>query len=308
MRRINLARFFVFGVIFTLFFSWLESPLFAASAYEFRKKVIDRYEGDDSTSMTIMKLQKIVRAKDGNVRVKAERVRMVKRFTKAYGKDDKVVMFFLEPADIRGTGFLSFIYDDKDKDNDQWLYLPTLKKIKRIASSDKSGSFMGTDFSYVDISDIKVDDYKHRFLQDDELKKLMKDKSVSKILKKKFGKSKAAFAKAKAWMMSNGLKVVESIPVNKKVLNDNGYSRMIYWIDPGTLIIDKSLYFGKNKKAFKLRESIKKEKIQDIWTYMEMIMENFNKNHRTVIYVQDTKYNTGVKDNYFTQRTLEQGL
>ena len=284
------------------------SAAFAENARDFRKKVIDRYEGDDSQSMTTMKLQKIVRDKKGNVKVRAERIRKVKRYSKAYGKDDKIVMFFLEPADVRDTAFLSYVYEARDKDNDQWLYMPTLKKIKRIASSDKSGSFMGTDFSYVDISDIKLDDYTHRFMADQELAALLKDKSVARIFKKKFGKTKAGFKKSKKWLLSDGLKVVESKPVDKKVLHDDGYSKRIDWIDPDSLIIKKSMYFGKNGRAFKLRQTKKIKKIQDIWSYLEMEMENFQRSHRTIITISDTKYNTGVKDSYFTQRTIEQGL
>jgi len=284
------------------------SIAFAEDVLEFRQKVDDRYEGDDSEAETIMSLQKIARKKDGNIRVEAERVRKLLRYTKAYGKDDKTVMFFLEPADVRGTSFLSYIYDDDNKDNDQWLYLPAMRKIRRIASSDKSGSFMGSDFSYVDISGIKIEKYNHRFLSEDDLKALIKDKSVAAILKKKFGKSKEGFKKAKTWLLSPGLKVVESTPKEKRTLRDDGYTRLIDWIDPETLVIEKSLYFAKNRKAFKVEEVLAKENIQKIWTITKMTMENFRKNHRTLIEIKDTKYNTGLKDSYFTQRTLSEGL
>jgi hypothetical protein len=274
----------------------------------FRHKVDDRYEGDDSESQTIMKLQKIERKKDGTIHVKAERIRKTERYTKAYGKDDKMVLFFLEPADVRGTGFLSYVYDDDDKDNDQWLYLPAMRKIRRIASGDKSGSFMGTDFSYLDISGIKVEKYNHRFLTQEDLKKLLKDKSITMVLKKKFGKSKEGFRNAKAWMTAPDFKVIESTPKTKETLADDGYSRLIDWVTPETLVIEKSIYFGKNKKAFKVKEVLDLQKIQNIWTEVTMTMENFRKNHRTIIEGKGTKYNTGLKDSYFTQRTLTEGL
>ena len=62
-------------------------------------------------------------------------------------------MFFLSPADVKDTGFLTYDYDEEGRDDDQWLYLPALKKTKRIASGDKSGSFMGSDFTYADMTD-----------------------------------------------------------------------------------------------------------------------------------------------------------
>lgn len=298
----------VICVSLALLFSLTGSMVFAENVLEFRQKVDDRYEGDDSEGQTRMKLQKIARKKNGAIHVKAKRTRKIVRYTKTYGKDDKMVMFFLEPADVRGTGFLSYVYDDDDKDNDQWLYLPAMKKIRRIASSDKSGSFLGTDFSYLDISGIKIEKYNHRFLNKDNLKKLLKEKSVAMVLQKKFGKSKEGFNKAKAWMSAPGFKIIESIPKDKKTLRDDGYSRLIDWINPETLIIEKSIYFGKNGKAFKVKEVSDIKKIQDIWTMTKMTMENFRKNHRTLIEIQDTKYNTGLKDSYFTQRTLTEGL
>ncbi|MGK5091465.1 outer membrane lipoprotein-sorting protein [Deltaproteobacteria bacterium TL4] len=295
----------IIGCCFFLFCG-LASPLLAEDAVTLRKRVDDRYEGDDSTGKTILKLQKITRNGE-EVTVNAERLRVTTRFTKAYSKDSKSVMFFLEPADVRGTGFLSYAYDDESKDNDQWLYLPALKKVKRIASSDKSGSFMGTDFSYVDIGGIKVDKYNHRYLINDDLKALMKEESVMKLLQTKFGKTQAGFEKAQAWFFTSGVKVVESIPKDKTTLNEDGYARFIAWIDPETLTTEKALYFGKNDKVFKLMEMLEKQKIQEIWTFTKMVMENFSKSHRTIIEMQETHYNTGIKDNYFTQRTLTQG-
>ena len=307
MKHVNYLKI-VGSLSLALLFSLTGSPAFAEDVLELRNKVDDRYEGDDSEGQTVMKLQKIGRKKDGTIHVKAERARKLMRYTKAYGKDDKMVMFFLEPADVRGTGFLSYVYDDDDKDNDQWLYLPALRKIRRIASSDKSGSFMGSDFSYLDISGIKVEKYNHRFLNEDDLKKLLKDKSLAMILKKKFGKSKEGFKKAKAWVAAPGFKVIESTPKDKKTLRDDGYSRLIDWINPETLVIEKSIYFGKNNKAFKVKEASEIKKIQDIWTITIMTMENVRKNHRTLIEINETKYNTGLKDSYFTQRTLTEGL
>ncbi len=308
MKHRHYCKHFVSGVILFIFFIVTVSVVSAETAKEFRQKVEDRYEGDDSSAIAVMKLQKIKRDQNGNIQVQAERIRSLNKFTKAYGKDDKAVMFFLKPADVRDTAFLSYVYDAKEKDNDMWLYLPALKKIKRIASGDKSGSFMGTDFSYVDINDIKVNDYTHRFLADDELKGLLKDKSVAMIFKKKFGKTKAGFTKTKKWILSGDYRVVESIPEDKKVRNDDGYARIIDWIDPATLLIEKSIYFGKNSRAFKVKEITKKEKIQNIWSFTEVVMENFKKNHRTLINTNNVKYNIGIKDSYFTQRTLEEGL
>ena len=72
---------------------------------------------------------------------------------------DKSLMTFVSPKDVKGTKFLS--YSHINKDDDQWLYLPALKRVKRIASKNKSGSFMGSEFSYEDLSSFDADKYSY---------------------------------------------------------------------------------------------------------------------------------------------------
>ena len=67
------------------------------------------------------------------------------------------------------TGFLTYDYDDPVRDDDQWLYLPALKKTKRIATGDKSGSFMGSDFSYADLTSRELDRYDFRLMKQAEV-------------------------------------------------------------------------------------------------------------------------------------------
>jgi len=81
------------------------------------------------------------------------RVRKIKQFTKDLGKIEKKIMFFQYPADVRNTSFMTWGYDEAGKDDDQWIYLPALKKVKRISSDSKSNYFMGSDFSYDDLGD-----------------------------------------------------------------------------------------------------------------------------------------------------------
>ena len=80
-----------------------------------------------------------------------------------------MMIFFLSPADVKNTAFLSYDYDSADRDDDQWLYLPALKKHKRIAGGDKSGSFMGSDFSYSDISKPALDRYTYTRMGESEV-------------------------------------------------------------------------------------------------------------------------------------------
>ena len=78
-------------------------------------------------------------------------------------------MFFQSPADVRNTSFMNWSYDKAGKDDDQWIYLPALKKVKRISSDSKSDYFMGSDFTYDDLGDRKLEDDTHKLLREEAL-------------------------------------------------------------------------------------------------------------------------------------------
>ena len=125
----------IFAILLVTFFS---APCLSADDQEARaimEKVDARDDGDNQVS----EMEMVLIDKRGK-----ERLRKIQTFSKDKGEDTHRLMFFLHPADVKDTAFLTFDYDDPNKDDDQWLYLPALKKTKRIASTDKSGSFMGS--------------------------------------------------------------------------------------------------------------------------------------------------------------------
>ncbi|RLD82467.1 MAG: outer membrane lipoprotein-sorting protein, partial [Bacteroidetes bacterium] len=101
------------------------------------EKVYNLPTGGDQTSDLTMTLIN----KSGK-----ERIRKIKQFTKDMGDMEKSIMFFQSPADVKNTSFMNWTYDDESKSDDQWIYLPALKKVKRISSDSKSDYFMGSDF------------------------------------------------------------------------------------------------------------------------------------------------------------------
>ena len=107
---------------------------FAISGREIMEKVNARDVGDSSSG----EMEMILIDKKGK-----KRIRKLKTFGGKKGKDSLSLMFFISPADVKNTGFLTYDYKKSGKDDDQWLYLPALRKTKRIAAGDKSGSFMG---------------------------------------------------------------------------------------------------------------------------------------------------------------------
>ena len=98
-----------------------------------------------------------------------QRLRDLKIFSKDFGADTKVLSLFESPADIRGTAYLNMDWNDPTRDDDSWLYLPALQRVKRIASSDTSDSFLGSDFTYADINGFELDWYDYRFVNESEI-------------------------------------------------------------------------------------------------------------------------------------------
>ena len=94
----------------------------------------------------------------------------MKSYSKDFGADKYNTIFFKYPADVRNTAFLTHNYANTNKDDDQWLYLPALKKVKHIPSSDKSSSFMGSDFSYYDMTNRDLNDYNFKLIKEEKVR------------------------------------------------------------------------------------------------------------------------------------------
>ena len=138
-------------------------PAYSAepSGLEIMQRVDARDDGDDL--MQQMKQRLIDRRGD-------VREREMASFRKDYGKDSKSITYFLEPSNVRDTALLTWDYDGVEKDDDQWLYLPALKKVRRISASDRGDYFMGTDFTFEDIKQVpELEDYNWSLIGSDML-------------------------------------------------------------------------------------------------------------------------------------------
>ena len=135
----------------------LANALFSQTGYDIMKKADEVAEPKTSSSTATL----TIHSKKGS-----DRIREVIMMSKDYGDVKKSVIVFTTPKDVAGTGYLMFDYDDDDKDSDNWLYLPAMKKTRRIASSgsESEGSFMGTDFTYQDMGDRSLRKYDYNLL------------------------------------------------------------------------------------------------------------------------------------------------
>jgi len=208
------------------------SSLFAITGQEIAQKVHDRDEGDNSTS----KMTMILIDKNGK-----KRIRNLKTHVKEKGEDKLKLMFFLTPADVKNTAFLTYDYEDSSKDDDQWLYLPALQKVKRIASSDKSSSFMGSDFTYSDMTSRNVADYNY---------KIMKEKKVGGHM---------------TWQML-------VTPKSEKTVEETGYTKSIVFVRQDNFVIIQALNYIKAGKKLKYMQVKGLKLIDGIWTATEMQM------------------------------------
>ena len=135
----------------------LATTMFAQSGYDIMKKADEVAEPKTSSSTATL----TIHSKKGS-----DRIREVIMMSKDYGDVEKSVIVFTTPKDVAGTGYLMFDYDEDDKDSDNWLYMPAMKKTRRIASSgsESEGSFMGTDFTYQDMGDRSLNKYDYNLL------------------------------------------------------------------------------------------------------------------------------------------------
>jgi outer membrane lipoprotein-sorting protein len=237
--------------------------------------IMEQVDGrDDGDNMTA-DLQMILIDKGGH-----ERNRQIKVFSKDKGKDTLRLQFFLAPADVKDTGFLTFDYYSGERDDDQWLYLPDLHKTKRIASSDKSSSFMGSDFSYADMTRRVLDEWKYKLLKEDMV------------------------GEHKVWL-------VEALPVNKTVEERYGYKKSIVFVRQDNLVVIRSIHVLTEGNKVKYMEVKNLEQIDGIWFASETwakTTRNKRTLHRTVLKWENVKFNQDIEESLFTVRQLEKGL
>ena len=228
-------------------------------------RVKNRPDGDTRYAEMQLTLTK----KNGN-----QRDRKMISWAMDEGKDTKKIMFFTYPGDVKGTGFLTYDYNQIGKEDAKWLYLPAMKKTRRISgSSSKTDYFMGTDFTYDDMGSRNVDEDKHQLLREE-----VRDGH-------------------KCW-------VVESKPID----NHEIYSRKVSWIRQDCLTAIYVEYYDKLDKLHRVLTIQDIKKVQDFWTVCKMEMQNVQTGHSTVIVVKNPQYDIKIDKMLFTVAKLEKGL
>jgi outer membrane lipoprotein-sorting protein len=208
-----------------------------------------------------------------------ERVRDLEIYGKNYGHHTrKGITFFLAPPELKGVGFLS--WSQPDKDDDQWLYLPELKRVRQIGGAGRKQSFQGSDFSY---DDLELFDEIRDWTEKDATSKLLRD-----------GETVDGVACA----------VIELKLQNKAY----DYSRFILWLDQRDSTFRKVEFYDKRDDALIKTLTLSGfETIDGLPTPHKIEMANPKKGTKTTLDVSDIHYNRGLADEAFTERALERG-
>lgn len=184
-------------------------------------------------------------------------------------KGDKTLVVFEEPRDVKGTALLSF--SNILEPDDQWLYLPALKRVKRISSKNKSGPFVGSEFAYEDISALELKKYSYTWLRDEACGAL-------------------------------DCFVLEQIPQYE----DSGYTKQVAWYDKSEYRLQKiDFYDRKNELLKTLTYSDYKKYLDKYWRAHDLFMENHQTGKKTRLTIGEITFRLGFSDSDFNSNSLK---
>jgi len=264
----------MFRVLTALLFSTAFTGVAVSADDPKAREIMEKVDARDDGDYATQEMEMILIDKRGN-----QRVRKLRSFGRDVGEDKQSIMFFLSPADVEDTGFLTYDWDDPEKDDDQWLYLPALSRTKRIASSDKSGSFMGSDFSYADMSERPLDHYEYT---------LMKEGEVD----------------------GHPVWQIQAVAITDREKDETGYTKQVVFVRQDNYVVVRSVSWVKKGKRLKYFDVKSLEQIDGIWVPTELHMttrKGKQTQHRTVLHVRNVQFGQDIPDEYFSVRQLEKG-
>ena len=199
-------------------------------------------------------------------------VRELSMRVKKFGDDERTLIRFIEPADVRDTQYLSWTYDAVDQDDDMWVFFPTENLVRRISGGGKKGSFMRSDFANEDIEQRAVDDDEHTFVEE-------------------------------ATLDGRPVYVIESRPIPAKA-KDSSYAKRRIWVDAERWLPLRIEYYDRRDRLLKILSQGGIEEIDGIWTATKLIMETPRRGSRTLMQYADIRYDIGLPDSAFEQTAL----
>lgn len=252
------------NLIILVFVLWASGDVWANAArgLEIAKKIDQVNSGwKDQQVASVMTL----RAANGS-----EVVRHIKtRSIEVPGDGDKTLVVFERPRDVKGTVFLT--YSHKEGNDDQWLFLPALRRIKRISSANRSGPFMGSEFAYEDITSFEVERYTYQFIKDEEC--------------------------------VDGLTchVLERYPKDK----NSGYTKQVVHADKNHYRIRQIDYYDRKGDHLKTLTRNNYQKIDGFWRASNWEMVNHLTKKSTSLLWKDRQFGTGLSESDFDKSAMK---
>ncbi|MFH1808542.1 MAG: outer membrane lipoprotein-sorting protein [Pseudomonadota bacterium] len=244
---------------------WTQRPARAADdARAFMAQVLEKNSFKDMQGDVVLTL----RSPSGDTKV-----REIQMWSRTNASDENsMLMRFVKPADVRGTGFLTI--EHKGSDDDRRLFLPALRRVNRISASGSGGNFMSSDFTYYDVGMPKLADWSYTFSGDD---------------------TRAGVA----------CKLVSGTPATPKVLADTGYTKVVWCVDPARKLVIGADYYEKGERKLKVLEVLKVEDVQGTPFATHMRVQDSNTGHQSEMEFKNLKTDTGIADTVFTERNLK---
>ena len=178
-------------------------------------------------------------------------------------------MYFVQPADVKDMTFMVYKYPARD--DDRWLFVPAINMVRRIAAQDKTSSFVGSDFTYEDVSGRDIQDDTHAIVKEEKLG-------------------------------ARDCYVVKSTPK----AGDVDYSYKVSWVDKGNFLPLKEEYYDKKGELGRMFSADETKDIKGFPTITKRTMKNLHSGHRTEVTYTKTDYNIGIEDSLFSERYLKQ--
>lgn len=238
-------------------------------------ELVDKVNSVASAEQVSRKLRMTMTNKRGK-----QRVRETVTYRKNEGDNQRSVLFFTAPANVRGTAFLVWDYAKDQGDDDQWLYLPAARKVRRISAADRGDYFLGTDFSYDDIKlDGKLEDEDFTF-------------SIC-ASKQKDGTSYYC---------------LQAIAKTGDIGKELGYRKVEMLIDPATWMVMQGEFSDSKDKPIRVLKVLEVENVQGFPTRKKLSMSNYKTGHSTLLEFTETDYDADIDERLFTKTALERGL
>ncbi|MBN2729577.1 MAG: outer membrane lipoprotein-sorting protein [Bacteroidales bacterium] len=191
-----------------------------------------------------------------------------------HGKTEKKVIHFESPADVRGTAFLS--YDYETGSDDKWIYIPALRKCRRIVSSENARSFFGSEFSYADMSNPDIDAFEYYLLPEERIE-------------------------------NDSFYVVEIKPKNEESKENYGFSKKVQYINKNNHLQKQSIYYdlsGNKEKTLKVLSVIEVDKDAHKYRLSEIEIENHQNKRRSLSIIDKIELRKGLSESKFTVNQL----